>query len=544
MASQEDAHICQPRLFAEERKSSAVACVGACVGAGATSGASAIGGATVPPVPEYVRIPLRGHSLYAVFDGHGGTFAAEYAGLNLCRVLSRQSKFVQYAKHCRAQDETTATAMGATRKNRIKGSSDGDEVDKSGEEDPYEGEDNNASVSTEADAANAVLVERQLAYRRGIELLEGALRDAFVALDREIMMQVKGIDVPDANLPYGGTVSAPPSRPANDMDLEDGLEDGVEDDADSSNPEPHTKSSSSASIKHSGPARPPDYEDSGTTAVAVILTPDSIVCANAGDSRAVYAKAGCKAVPLSYDHKPDDEEEDRRIREAGGYVSGGRVEGDLAVSRGLGDFRFKDEDTVMQGVLDGKNQRGGLQREASGPSLTGTGTGGKKEKGQVKDVVPSLDKSETETAALLSPDLQKVSPIPDIVTQRRCADQDEFVAVACDGIWDVQTNLECVRIVSDIFAEGESDIGLICEEVLDICLNHGSKDNMTVLIVKLEAQNVGAGRGVTARRELRQAAARAIEEERSSASGPGSGPPAEGEKRKRDEFFSGSPGYS
>jgi serine/threonine protein phosphatase PrpC len=44
------------------------------------------------------RIDLPGHALFAVFDGHGGTFAAAYAGRNLCRVLSRQPKFVQYAE--------------------------------------------------------------------------------------------------------------------------------------------------------------------------------------------------------------------------------------------------------------------------------------------------------------------------------------------------------------------------------------------------------------------------------------------------------------
>jgi len=37
----------------------------------------------------------------------------------------------------------------------------------------------------------------------------------------------------------------------------------------------------------------------------VLITPDYIYCANAGDSRAV-ASIGKKVVPLSYDHKPED----------------------------------------------------------------------------------------------------------------------------------------------------------------------------------------------------------------------------------------------
>ncbi len=47
---------------------------------------------------SYERIPLPNHALFAVFDGHGGKFAAEYASLNLLRVLCRSSTFVEYAE--------------------------------------------------------------------------------------------------------------------------------------------------------------------------------------------------------------------------------------------------------------------------------------------------------------------------------------------------------------------------------------------------------------------------------------------------------------
>ena len=42
-------------------------------------------------------------------------------------------------------------------------------------------------------------------------------------------------------------------------------------------------------------------------------------------------------------------------------------------------------------------------------------------------------------------------------------------------------------------------------QVCDICLRMGSKDNMTALVVKLAAQNVGSGGGIMARRQLRDA---------------------------------------
>lgn len=44
---------------------------------------------------------------------------------------------------------------------------------------------------------------------------------------------------------------------------------------------------------------------------------------------------------LSVDHKPYDHNERLRIERAGGTVQYDRVDGDLAVSRALGDFHWK-----------------------------------------------------------------------------------------------------------------------------------------------------------------------------------------------------------
>ncbi|KAL3823632.1 hypothetical protein ACHAXA_005613 [Cyclostephanos tholiformis] len=217
---------------------------------------------------------------------------------------------------------------------------------------------------------------------------------------------------------------------------------------------------------------PSDDEDAGTTAIVVITTPMWIVCANAGNSCTVYSRSSHRAVPLSYDHKPNDKDEERRIHEAGGYVSGGRVEGYLVVSRGLGNYRFKDLDVVATGS---RGETGGAARRGKNAVSGGNGDG---------DDVPMLRPSE-----------QKVSPVPDIIIQNRDPDEDEFIVIACDGIWDVQTNQECVKMVADIFAEGERDLGLVCEE--------GSKDNMTAAVIKFPKQTIGKGGGVLARRESR-----------------------------------------
>jgi len=46
----------------------------------------------------------------------------------------------------------------------------------------------------------------------------------------------------------------------------------------------------------------------GSTATVLLITKDELICANAGDARTVLCKSG-KAVDLSHDHKPDNEEE-------------------------------------------------------------------------------------------------------------------------------------------------------------------------------------------------------------------------------------------
>ncbi|KAI5321873.1 hypothetical protein L3X38_030945 [Prunus dulcis] len=87
----------------------------------------------------------------------------------------------------------------------------------------------------------------------------------------------------------------------------------------------------------------PESDAVGSTAVVAVVTPDKIVVANCGDSRAVLCRNG-KAFPLSVDHKPDRPDELKRIEAAGGrviYWDGPRVLGVLAMSRAIGDNYLK-----------------------------------------------------------------------------------------------------------------------------------------------------------------------------------------------------------
>jgi len=82
-------------------------------------------------------------------------------------------------------------------------------------------------------------------------------------------------------------------------------------------------------------------DTSGCTAICAIITPTHVVVGNAGDSRGViFSSDGAKQ--LSRDHKPYLDDERKRIEEAGGMVSMQRVDGDLALSRSIGDFQYKD----------------------------------------------------------------------------------------------------------------------------------------------------------------------------------------------------------
>lgn len=194
-------------------------------------------------------------------------------------------------------------------------------------------------------------------------------------------------------------------------------------------------------------------ERSGSTIVVVMVTPSHIICANAGDSRAVLKREG-RVLPLSFDHKPNNIPEQERITAAGGYVKSKRVDGDLAVSRGLGDFSYK----CTQGL-------------------------------PVRD--------------------QKVIPQPEFVVYPRDVLRDEFLILACDGIWDVATNEDCTKFVDSLLEEGEADLGLICEEAIDACLEKNSRDNMTIALITFDgakrARGLSGNSVVWKRRTARQA---------------------------------------
>lgn len=78
----------------------------------------------------------------------------------------------------------------------------------------------------------------------------------------------------------------------------------------------------------------------GSTAATVVIVGNMMYCANVGDSRIVYTD-GNFVKRLSYDHKASDAQEAVLVRQRGGNIYMGRVNGILTVSRALGDGKLE-----------------------------------------------------------------------------------------------------------------------------------------------------------------------------------------------------------
>ena len=176
----------------------------------------------------------------------------------------------------------------------------------------------------------------------------------------------------------------------------------------------------------------------GCTANVVMITKAEILCANAGDSRAVLSKKG-KVKDLSVDHKPDLPTEKRRIERANGFVEESRVNGMLALSRSIGDFEYK-------------------------------------------------------TNTIMKPEDQIITAFPDISVEK-ITNESDFIVCACDGIWDCLTSQEAVDFVVEKLKKkkGQNSLASIVEEMLDsICAEDVASsgglgcDNMSCIIIEFK----------------------------------------------------------
>lgn len=62
-----------------------------------------------------------------------------------------------------------------------------------------------------------------------------------------------------------------------------------------------------------------------------------------------------------------------------------------------------------------------------------------------------------------------MSPEPEISVEGRDASQDEFMVLACDGVWDVMSNEDLVDFIRSRLRVN-NDLESICNQVIDTCL--------------------------------------------------------------------------
>lgn len=89
----------------------------------------------------------------------------------------------------------------------------------------------------------------------------------------------------------------------------------------------------------------------------------------------------------------------------------------------------------------------------------------------------------------ISVEQQIVTAFPDVTTHEITQD-DEFLVIACDGIWDCQSSQGVIEFIRRGIT-ARQELPRICENIMDFCLAPNSEtagvgcDNMSILIVAL-----------------------------------------------------------
>lgn len=187
-------------------------------------------------------------------------------------------------------------------------------------------------------------------------------------------------------------------------------------------------------------AREDEREDGSTCCFTVVkpFTKDGkqaweVIAVNVGDSRAMIIRAeDGKCEALTEDHKPEDPRESKRIEQAHGHVHMNRVDGQLAMSRAIGDYQYKRD--------------------------------------------PKLPADE-----------QKVIAVPEI--QRGVAYENDLLLVCCDGIVEAMSNEDAAECCYEgVFKTGDdfknADLAKVCSDLFKLSLKKGSKDNHSAILIQ------------------------------------------------------------
>ncbi|ETI44170.1 hypothetical protein, variant 2 [Phytophthora nicotianae CJ01A1] len=219
--------------------------------------------------------------------------------------------------------------------------------------------------------------------------------------------------------------------------------------------------------------------DDGTTAAVVLIRGNRLITANIGDCRAVVSIGG-QALDIIEEQTPGRPDERERIEKQGGWVKEERelqlsklhsmdlsdpeiqqraervvkwvtiyrVNGELAVSRAIGDIDYKGEALSKYEYWAFPE---GHDRVFHG------------------DLVISV------------PECQEIEITPEF----------DFLILACDGLWDTIKSKEAVKYVADRLNEGYS-AKQASQSLANLAIRSGSSDNVSVVIVLLNTEQMSS----------------------------------------------------
>jgi serine/threonine protein phosphatase PrpC len=157
---------------------------------------------------------------------------------------------------------------------------------------------------------------------------------------------------------------------------------------------------------------------SGSTCCSVIITPSKILCANVGDSRAILGKKIREnfyiSKEISHDHKPNEKLEKNRI-----LKNGGRVES------------YKDE----KGNLIGPERVWKFNEDIPGLAMSRS----------FGDEIAHC------VGVVCNPEILEIE----------FEDEDKFLIVASDGIWEFISSDEAVDILKDYYEDDDIENGVL-----------------------------------------------------------------------------------
>ena len=169
-----------------------------------------------------------------------------------------------------------------------------------------------------------------------------------------------------------------------------------------------------------------DFEiKAGCTANVAIIYKDELIVANAGDSRCLIYGDG-KITEMSEDHKPEIELEKERILKAGGFIKEGRVNGNLNLTRAIGDLDFKNNEKL----------------------------------------------SAEEQLIIALPDVKRVKIRP----------EDEFLLLGCDGVWETMSSKNICDFISNEIGKESSSLSIILEDLLDKLTASDTESKVLILL--------------------------------------------------------------